>query len=59
MKSKMFAVVPALCFIGAVAKNIATINWRTNPVLHSPGSAMIASAFAILTIAHFASAASL
>jgi hypothetical protein len=52
MKSKMFAIVPTLFFIAAVAWNLTSVNWRSDPASYLLGSAMIASPFAVLAIAH-------
>jgi hypothetical protein len=52
MKSKMLASVPTLFFIAAVALNLITVNWRSDPTLYLFGSTMIASPFAVLAIAH-------
>ena len=36
------------------AANFVTVHWRSNPTAHLLGSAMLASPFAVLAIAHFA-----
>ncbi|MFC7518020.1 hypothetical protein ACFQUU_23705 [Herbaspirillum sp. GCM10030257] len=52
MKSKIFAIVPSLFFIAAVAWNLTSVSWRSDPVSYLLGGALIASPFAVLAIAH-------
>lgn len=52
MKSKTFAIVPTLLFIAAVAWNLGSVNWRSDPASYLLGSALIACPFAVLAISH-------
>lgn len=54
MKTKMLAIIPTLFFITAVALNLVSVNWRSDPASYLSGSAMLASPFAVLAVAHLA-----
>ncbi|MFC7518659.1 hypothetical protein ACFQUU_26965 [Herbaspirillum sp. GCM10030257] len=48
----MFAIVPTLFFITAIAWNLVSVNWRSDPASYLLGSSMIACPFAVLAISH-------